>query len=254
MFDTSGEVLQILWKSFRAFWAFSVSVKFLPLVAEIGNPPQKSHWKLKLNLPWKYVANTNISSVQSPLVFLGPGKLRLKGEHTHTHKCFFLWEGGFPYFRLKAIDTFHDIRVFACLVFCLTVRAFLTFWYPSGSLSGPEHSKTSQCQNKRKIIVAADFKHIEEFFAGNFHKSLGNNFRSSFFGRPSNLALVQPNRDFSGYREGIKREASCFFFPKKTFSNEQVFRGGRDAKCEGVTTKNYKKCRQSVAGVSILRY
>ena len=102
--------------------------------------------------------------------------------------------------------------------------------------------------------MAADFKHIEEFFAGNFHKSLGNNFRSSFFGRPSNLALVQPNRDFSGYREGIKREASCFFFPKKTFSNEQVFRGGRDAKCEGVTTKNYKKCRQSVAGVSILRY
>ena len=95
---------------------------------------------------------------------------------------------------------------------------------------------------------------LEEFFAGNFHKSLGNNFRSSFFGRPSNLALVQPNRDFSGYREGIKREASCFFFPKKTFSNEQVFRGGRDAKCEGVTTKNYKKCRQSVAGVSILRY
>ena len=181
MFDTSGEVLQILWKSFRAFWAFSVSVKFLPLVAEIGNPPQKSHWKLKLNLPWKYVANTNISSVQSPLVFLGPGKLRLKGELE------------LPLFQ---IDTFHDIRVFACLVFCLTVRAFLTFWYPSGSLSGPEHSKTSQCQNKRKIIVAADFKHIGRIFCGKFPQITGEQFQVLFFWAPLKLSFSSTEQRF----------------------------------------------------------
>ena len=45
----------------KSYWVFSVSVKFLPLVVEIGNPPKKDKKDTKLSLP----ACSQISNVFS---------------------------------------------------------------------------------------------------------------------------------------------------------------------------------------------